>query len=275
MLVLILISIYPTFFNLYNSLFDWNFTKPKSRAFVGLMNFWNILTDRNFLVAMSNTLILVISAVAVEFLLGFAIALLLNQARWGTKLVRSLMITPTMVAPIVASLMWLLMYNSDYGIVKYLFQMAHIPAPASLLASKTWAMPAIIFVDVWQWTPFVMLVLFAGLTAVPKDQIEASCVDGASAWQRMFSITLPSMKPVITVVLLMRIMDAFKFFEPVFMLTKGGPGDATETMSFHAYKVGFQFFEIGQSSAICLVILVIITVVCQLLNRLIADEWTV
>jgi multiple sugar transport system permease protein len=274
-LVLALISIYPSIFNIYNSLFAWNFAKGRPRKFVGLNNFISTLTDQNFLVALLNTLILVAAAVTVEFLLGFTIALLVNRSERGARGFRALMITPTMITPIVASLMWLLMYNSDYGIIKHLLQSIGVANPPAILASKALAMPAVILVDVWQWTPFVMLVLYAGLTAIPKELNEASLADGANAWQKFIHITLPCMKPVIAVVLLMRIMDTFKFFEAVYMLTKGGPGNSTETMSFFAYKVGFSFFEIGESSAICIIILVITTLICQALNKLIADEWSV
>ena len=275
MIVLVLISIYPTIFNIYNSLYAWNFANGRPRRFVGLNNFIETLTDQNFLVALVNTLVLVASAVAAEFVLGFAIALLVNRSERGARVYRALMIIPTMITPIVASLMWLLMYNADYGIIKHLLQNMGVANPPAILASKTLAMPAVILVDVWQWTPFVMLVFYAGLTAIPRELSEASLADGANAWQKFIHITLPCMKPVIAVVLLMRIMDTFKFFEAVYMLTKGGPGSSTETMSFFAYKVGFSFFEVGESSAICIVILLVTTLVCQALNKLIADEWTV
>ena len=275
LLLLILMSIYPMVFNVYNSFFDWNFASSQPRRFVGLENFQGVLTDQNFLRAMLNTLLLVASAVTLEFLLGFLIALLFHQSVAGTRLFRSLMIAPTMITPIVASLMWLLMYNSDYGVVRYLLQCIGIQSPPALLASKTRAMPAVILVDVWQWTPFVMLILLAGLTSMPRDVIEAAQVDGANSRQRFFSIVLPSLRPVVAVALLMRVMDTFKFFEVVYMLTKGGPGNVTETVSYFAYKEGFSFFEVGRSSASCLVILFVVLTVCQLLNHLIADEWEV
>lgn len=276
MLVLILISIYPMIFNVYNSLFEWNFANPnKSKKFVGFGNFISTLTDANFLRSLLNTLVLMVVAVSLQFILGFAIALLFNRQSRGTKIFRSLFITPTMITPIVASLMWLLMYNSDYGVVKYLLTLIGVQYPPALLASKYLAMPAVILVDVWQWTPFVTLIILAGLTSMPKEAVEAARVDGANYVQQLFHIIIPSLKPVITIVLLMRIMDSFKFFEVVYMLTKGGPGQATETASYYAYKVGFSFFDVGHSSTICLIILVVVTLICQFLNRYMADEWEV
>ena len=276
MIVLVLMSIYPMIFNVYNSLFDWNFANPnKPKKFVGLNNFITTLTDQNFLRALLNTIILMVAAVSLQFILGFAIALLYNRQTRGTKIFRSLFITPTMITPIVASLMWLLMYNSDYGVVKYLLTLIGIKNPPALLASQYLAMPAVILVDVWQWTPFVTLIILAGLTAMPKEALEAARVDGANFFQQLFHIILPSLKPVITIVLLMRVMDTFKFFEVVYMLTKGGPGQATETVSYYAYKVGFSFFDVGHSSAICIIILVVVTVICQILNKYMADEWEV
>lgn len=276
MFVLILMSIYPMIFNVYNSLFEWNFANPnKPKKFVGFENFITTLTDANFLRALFNTLVLMVAAVSLQFILGFAIALLFNRQSRGTKIFRSLFITPTMITPIVASLMWLLMYNSDYGVVKYLLTLIGVQNPPALLASKYLAMPAVILVDVWQWTPFVTLIILAGLTSMPKETVEAARVDGANYFQQLFHIIIPSLKPVITIALLMRVMDTFKFFEVVYMLTKGGPGQATETASYYAYKVGFSFFDVGHSSTICLIILVVVTLICQFLNRHMADEWEV
>lgn len=272
---LILISIYPMIFNLYNSFFDWNLAKPNSGNFVGLSNYIDAFTNVNLWISFKNTLVFMFFAVLVEFFLGFALALLFSSYTGSSKVIRSLMITPTMIAPIVASLMWLFMFNADYGLIKWLLQLCGVMNPPAILASKTWAMPAVIAVDVWQWTPFVMLTIFAGITSLPKDLIEAACVDGANAFQRMIHIIVPSLKPVIAVVLLMRVMDAFKSFEVIYMLTKGGPGNATETVSYYAYKVGFSFFEIGKCSAICLLIGFVITTICNLLNRLISDEWSI
>ncbi len=275
MVFLVLMSVYPMIFNVYHSFFRYNLARPQSPKFVGFDNYINALTNPNFLRPLLNTLVFMVSAVSVEFVLGFAIALFFSQQKNGGKVIRALLITPTMIAPIVASLMWLLMYNSDYGVVRWLLQLCGVANPPALLASRTLAMPAVILVDVWQWTPFVMMVIYAGLVAMPKDLCEAACVDGANSRQLLVHIVIPSLKPVIAVVLLMRVMDAFKSFELIYMLTKGGPGNVTETVSYYAYKVGFSFFEIGQSSAICILILFVIMGVCQLLNRLISDEWAV
>ncbi len=275
MIVLILISLYPSIFNIYNSFFSWNFASGQPKEFVGLKNYIDTILDEKFLRALFNTFVLVISAVSIEFILGFGIALLFYAGKRKMKLLRTLMITPTMITPIVASLMWLLMYNSDYGIIKYLLQLIGVQNPPALLASHTWAMPAIILVDVWQWTPFIMLIMLAGLTALPQDVIEASYVDGANFIQRLTKIILPSLKPVIAIALLMRVMDTFKFFEVVYMLTKGGPGNVTETVSYYAYKIGFSFFEVGQNSAVCIILLFIVLFICQFLNNVIADEWEV
>ena len=275
MVFLILLSVYPMVFNVYNSFFDWNLARPDSGRFVGLANYIDAFTNANLGTAFFNTLVFMFWAVAVEFTLGFALALLLSTYKGPSKIIRSLMITPTMIAPIVASLMWLFMFNADYGVIKWLLQLCGVENPPAILASRTWAMPAVIAVDVWQWTPFVMLTIFAGITALPKDLIEASCVDGANSLQRLIHVIVPSLKPVIAVVLLMRVMDSFKSFEVIYMLTKGGPGNATETVSYYAYKVGFSFFEIGQCSAICLLIGFVVTAICSALNRLISDEWSV
>ena len=275
LVVMIIISIYPTLFNFYNSLFKWNFARQQIRSFVGFNNYIDTLNDSRFLGALLNTLIFVSASVIIEFCGGFILSLLLFNVHSKGRVYRSLMILPTMVTPIVASLMWLLMYNSDYGIIKYLLQVLGVQSPPALLASHTWAMPAIILVDVWQWTPYVAMCIYAGLVAIPKDIEEAARVDGANIFQKVLLIYLPSLKPVISIVLLMRIIDSFKSFEVVYMLTKGGPGSATELISYYAYKIGFSFFEVGKSSSISLIIVVVITLICSKLNKLIGDEWVV
>lgn len=275
-LTLLIVTIFPTVFSLYNSLFQWNLSHPQyGRKFVGLGNYVRAVTDTLFLNSLLNTLKIVLIAVTAEFIIGLAIALLFNTKLRGLRVIRTVMIIPTMITSVVASLMWLLMYNSEFGILRFFAESVGIkPAPV-WLADNNYALLSVITVDIWQWTPFVMLILLAGLTAIPRDVFEASHVDGANSFQRFFLITLPYLKPVASIAVLIRVMDTFKFFEIIYMLTKGGPGNATETVSYFAYKQSFSFFEIGYGTAVSTIVLVVITFISSLLVRYISDDWEI
>ena len=196
-ITLFLVTIFPTIFTLYNSLFKWNFSHPQyGRTFIGLGNYIKAATDTLFLKSLLHTIEIVLIAVSVEFVLGFAIALLFNMKIKGLKFIRTLIIMPTMITPVVAALMWLLMYNSEFGVIRFLVEGIGIKPVPIWLADKNFALLAVTLVDIWQWTPFVLLILLAGLTNIPKEMIEASHIDGANPFQRFIFIELPNLKPL-------------------------------------------------------------------------------
>ena len=276
MIILALFIIFPTLFTLYNSLHSWNLASPQfGRHFVGLDNFISMLTDPRFYNALYNSLRISFASLFVEFTLGFFIALLLARGFRGSKIIRAGMLLPTMITPVVASFMWLLIFNADYGILRHFFEsIGVVPAPL-MLADNRFAWLSIVITNAWQWTPFVALLLLAGMLSVPVDIIEASAVDGASKFKQMIKIILPCMKSVALVALLIRLMDSFRLFEPIFILTRGGPGIETETLTFLIFREGFNFFEMGYASTLALLLLVVITVFSQILVRIVKDEWEV
>jgi multiple sugar transport system permease protein len=266
--LLVGLTIYPVATSISTSFTNLNLARPRAPVlFVGLQNYLTMFQSEIFWITMRNTFTMVFGAVIVQFVGGFAIALLLDRELPGVGVVRTLLLLPLMVTPVVGALVWSLMLNPSTGVVTFFLKSLGIANPPVFLGSGNLAMASIIFVDAWQWTPFVMLLLLAGLQGIPKEFYEAAELDGANFWQRLRFIVLPVLKPLIGVVLLLRVMDAFKIFDKIYILTAGGPGSATETVAYHAYRQGFGFFRMGYASAISMVLLVVVLVVSIALIR--------
>jgi len=275
-IVLVLFTIFPTLFTLYNSLFSWNLASPQlGREFVGLGNFISMLTDPRFYNALYNSLRISFTSLFIEFTLGFFIAMLLASGFKGSKIIRAGILLPTMITPIVAAFMWLLIFNPDYGIMRHFFELIGVSPAPLMLADRRFAWLSIVMTNAWQWTPFVAMLMLAGMLSVPLDIIEASAVDGASRFKQITKIILPYMKSVVLIALLIRLMDSFRLFEPIFILTRGGPGIETETLTFLIFRQGFNFFEMGYASTLALLLLVVITIFSQVLIRIVKDDWEV
>jgi multiple sugar transport system permease protein len=240
------------------SLSSWLLLRPElPRAFVGLGNFQDLATDPRLWTALRNTLTFALPAVALEFLAGLALALLLQREPRGAAFFKSVLLIPLMVAPVVTGFTWAFMLHLDFGPVPELFRalgLARLGA-TPILASRALVMPALILVDAWITTPFMMLVLLAGLQAIPPEPYEAAAVDGASALQRFLLITLPLLRPAILVALLIRTINAVNFFDVAFIMTGGGPGTASEVLALFNYRVTFGDFDLGYGAAVSLFVL--------------------
>lgn len=266
-IILAVINLYPFFYALNLSFHRWNMARPaRGYEFVGLANYAAAFSDPRFLNSITRTVIFVVCAVSIEFLLGFGVAFVLNTNLKGMDLIRKIVIVPVMVMPIVASLIWFYMFNQRYGIVNWALGLVGIP-PQAWLTSKTLAMPSLIIADVWQWTPFMMLVILAGLRALPEYVYEAAQIDGLSRWQTFRRVTLPLLTPTILIIVLLRIMDAFKLFDLVYTMTTGGPAGSTETLSYYIYIQAFQFFELGYAAALAILMLILIIIISQIFIR--------
>jgi len=266
--VLLAITIFPLVYSLALSLHSWTMGSLQGWRFVGLSNFQMILRDDPyFWTSVRVTLTYVSAAVGLELVLGLGIALLLNRRADGRGgVVQTLLILPTMMTPVVVGIVWRLLYNPDLGFLNYVMSLMGIP-PQNWLGDLRTALPAVLAADVWEWTPFVALVLLAGLRAMPPEPFEAGAIDGASGWQVFRYITLPLLTPTILVAVLIRLMDAFKTFDLVFVLTKGGPGMSTEVLSYYTYRYGFKFFHMGYAAALSYFLLVIVVVISQIFVR--------
>jgi multiple sugar transport system permease protein len=260
-LFLLLTSVYPLLYSLWLSFQKWNMTIPRSHpVWFGFKNYQNLWHSDNFRNSLQVTLIFVVFSVTIEFLLGMGLALLATSSIKGMGAIRTVMLFPLMIAPVVSGVLWRTLFHSTYGVINYAIGAVGI-GPQEWLGSTGQALPAVITVEIWQSLPVVAFVLAAGIQSLPVDLYKAAQVDGASQWQMFRRITLPLLKPVILVLLLLRVMDAFKVFDIVFTMTYGGPGQTTELVSMLIYKTGMKFFQIGQASAMSWVFLVIIFII--------------
>ncbi|HIC88781.1 MAG TPA: sugar ABC transporter permease [Anaerolineae bacterium] len=211
------------------------------------------------------------ASITLSFVIGFGLALLMRRITWGRSFFRVALIAPMAMAPLVVGLTWRWMYNPLFGLINWFFNMVGLPQQAWLAEAKT-AMPAMIFVDIWEWTSLVFLLIYAGLSGLPREPYEAAALDGASTWMTFRRITLPMLKPVILVALLLRTVDAFRTFDIAWVLTEGGPGYATELLSLYVYRTGFYFNNLGRAAAAALIMLIGMSVIAMIYFRFLYQE---
>lgn len=232
-------------------------------------NFTRLISDQFFLSALAHTLVYAIIALTIEFLLGLGLAVLLNEQMRARSMFRALLLLPMMLPPIVVGVVWRLMLNSNFGAVNGTLKIVGLNTETlTWTASPKLAMTSVILADVWQWTPFMFLILLAGLQAIPQEPYEAALIDGSSAWQTFRHVTLPLLKPAILIALLLRTMDLLRVFDQIFILTEGGPGFATETVSLYIYRTAFRFSNFGYAAAMSFALLLITNVISVAYIRL-------
>lgn len=259
-LVLFLTTVGPFLGGLWFSFTNFNLG-AKETEFVGLQTYRFVLTNPSTQNAILRSFYLVFAAVGLEMVLGMGLALLLARPIRGIHLVRTAVLLPLMTTPAVAALAWRMLFNTRFGYVNYFLGLLGLPQ-LDWLGSPSLGMPALILADIWATTPFVASLLLAGLLSLPEEPLEAAVVDGASAWQRFWHITLPLLRPVMALTVMFRITDAFRKFESVLILTGGGPGEVTTIINFLAYNVGFYFLRMADACvmAVILVLLMLIAV---------------
>jgi multiple sugar transport system permease protein len=266
LIILSLVTVYPVLSVLYLSLHRRLLIFDISK-FVGLDNYLFLLKDDRFWNAFRNTTYFTALSVSLELLLGLALALLLNRPFRLKGLVTAAVLVPWAIPTVVSARMWEWMYNTDFGILNYL-----LGAKINWLGSPFWALNAAVFMDVWKTTPFVVILLLAGLKVIPGELFQAARIDGAGAWSIFRRITLPLLMPVILVVLVFRTLDAFRVFDAVYVLTGGGPANTTETLSIYAYKVLFQTLQFGYGSTLSLVVFLCTGAITMLYMRFLRTE---
>jgi multiple sugar transport system permease protein len=249
---------------LYNTFFKVNrFTPDIPARFVGFENYVDVFQDRYIGTAFSNTIYFVVVSVGLELLIGMGVALLLYQPLRGRVVIRTLLLSPMMIAPVVAGLQWRWLFADQYGALNAFLKGLGLPAPL-WLADPNISMFSIIIVDVWISYPFVMLMFVAGLAGVPEELLEAAHIDGAGYWRRVWWIMLPSMRSIILITILMRVMDAFRVFDTIYVLTRGGPGVSTESISTYTYRTAFtnlKFESAGAMSVLAVLMVAVLSVV--------------
>lgn len=250
MLWLILTILIPLIYSVYVSLTNQGIAGTQAQ-FIGLSNYATVLADPALRSAFVRSLVWAIGGAALQTILGFATALALNQTFKGRRFARTWIIISWIIPTIVLAIIWRWMLNATFGIVNYIIMgLGLTSTPVDFLGSPTWALPAVILINTWRWFPFLALMILAGLQTIPHEYYEAAQVDGASAWYRFIHITMPLLQPVMYVVGLIGTLWAFNVFDVIWLLTQGGPVDATTTMPVLVYIRAFQGFAMGQASAI-------------------------
>jgi len=254
MIVLAGLTLFPTLYMFRAALTRISPNPEIPWEFVGLDNFQRLLTDPQFHVGLWNTIVFAVSAVAVEFLLGLGLALLLDKYIRRLNFLKTILMIPMMLPPIAVAITWKLIYEPQFGVLNEIMFRLGLPLQA-WAGDADLAMFSIILADVWQWTPFIFLLMLAGLASLPAEPYEAAAIDGASGWRQFWDLTIPFMKPIIAIALLLRGMDALRLFDLVFILTGGGPADRTKVLSLYIYQVAYRFADPGYAAAISLFVL--------------------
>ena len=254
----IVIMLYPLGFALVASFEHYELARPDEQAFVGLANYVWTIQDPTFFSSVFLTIVFTVAAVILEFLLGLGFALLLNREFRGQGIVRVILMLPLFLTPSVVGLMFLRLFSPGDGLFVQFLSIFGFDRNFPLLGSPSTALPSLILVDVWRTTPFMFIVLLAGMQAISPEVVEAAQIDGAASWQILRDVTLPLLTPLILIALTIRAMDAFREFDTFLILTGGGPGVATQVVSILAYILAFQSYDVGRSSAVAWVILLLV-----------------
>lgn len=245
----------PLVYDLYISLFDYKL--GGQATFVGAKNYVSLLNDSQYLGSLVTTLLYVVTAVSIELALGLAIAMLLNKESKTMDAIRTVILIPTVFTPLVAGLVWKALYHPDLGMITYYLRALGLNIGRGLTVERSTALLSVIVVDIWEWTPLVVIVLLAGLKGLPSEPFEAAAIDGASPIRTLLQITLPLLRPTFVVAILIRSLDALKAFDTIWAITGGGPGTTTTVANLRIYEVGMQNLKIGYAASLSNVLMVI------------------
>ena len=256
------VIIFPWLYTLWMSAFDW--TIGSTAHYVGLGNYEKLFTNQRFGEAVLHTFYFTALAVAAPLVLGTAAAMIFHREFPFRGMLRGIFIMPMMATPVAVALVWTMMFHPQQGVLNYLLSLIGLP-PSLWVYSPTVVIPSLVLVEVWHWTPLVMLIVLGGLAALPTEPYESARLDGASEWQLFRFITLPLVAPFILVAAVIRTIDALKTFDTIYVITGGGPGTASETINLYLYLQAFAFYNIGTASAVVVVFFVIVLALALLL----------
>ena len=265
-LVLLALTIYPFVANVYYSLLQYDLTRPKSRPFVGLNNYIELLSNPDVVQAGVRTAYYVLLAVGCELLIGLLIAHTLSRILLGAAILRGILVLPISATPVAVGLIWRLMYNPTGGLANHLLESVGLSG-LKWTSSIQLVIPSLVLVDVWQWTPFVVLILLAGILALPEEPFEAAKIDGASGLQMLWYLEIPMLRPLMFIAAIFRFIDSFKAFDLIWVMTGGGPGYSSTTLNLYAFRTGFEFLHMGSAAAMSVLMLIVSIAVTRLLIR--------
>ena len=266
-IVLLLLTIYPFIYLVYVSLYIWPISPTLPRIFLGFGQFTYLFSDPAFIESMQVTLSLMVVGVAIQISLGMLLAILLSTKSIITNYFTLPFMIPVFISPVVVGLIWKFMFNYDLGILNYLLNVIGLE-PVNWLGTTTTAFWSVVIIDTWQWTPFTTLIIKAGLDSMDSTPQEAATVDGASRFQIFTLITFPSIAPIFAVALLFRTLDAFKAFDIIYIVTRGGPGGSTYVLGYNIWKTAFYQNQLGLAAAMSVVMIIIATILAFILVRI-------
>lgn len=270
LIILIIVTQIPFVLTIFYSFQNWNLLRPGNIDWVGLRNYARAFQNPDFLRILWNTLVLSVSVVVITFVLGMFLALLLNRPFLGRGLARTLLISPFLIMPVVTAVLWKnVLLNPAFGLATFLLSLFGLP-PIDWLAH--YAMPSVIATVAWQWTPFVMLILLAGLQSLPESTLEAASLDGANGWSLFRYIILPHLRTFIEIALLMEVLFILNIFGQIFVMTSGGPGIATTNLPFEIYKEAFLRWNVSRAAAYGVLAVVLANIVVLLFLRVLRND---
>ncbi len=256
------VIIFPWLFTVWMSAFDW--TIGTAAHFVGFANYTGLASNQRFLESIVHTFYFTALAVVVPLFLGLVAALIFHREFPFRGVLRGVFTMPMMATPVAVALVWTMMFHPQQGVLNYLLSIVGLP-PSLWVYSPTWVIPSLVLVEIWHWTPLVMLIVLGGLAALPTEPYESARLDGASEWQLFRYITLPLVAPFLVVAAVIRTIDALKAFDTIYVISQGGPGTASETINIYLYLQAFAFYNVGNASAVVVVFFVIILALALLL----------
>jgi multiple sugar transport system permease protein len=262
LLVIFAVIVFPWAFTVYMSAQEWNIVGDT--AFVGAGNYLSLLSDARFLESIWHTFYFTFLAVVLPLIFGIGAAVVFHREFPARGFLRAVFIMPMMATPVAIALVWTMMFHPQLGVLNYLLSLVGIPPQLWVFSADT-VIASLVLVEVWHWTPLVMLIVLGGLASLPTEPYESAVIDGASQWQMFRHITLPLVLPFIMVALVIRTIDALKTFDTIFVITQGGPGTASETINIYLYLQAFSFYNMGHASAVVVVFFAIIVALSLLL----------
>ena len=248
----------PLVYNFSLSFTDWTMAVNKAPKFIGLANYLEVFKEPRFINSVGRTLIFSVIAIALEALLGIALAVLINRKFHGRRIVQALMLLPVVATPVALGMAWKLILEPSIGFANVVVTALGFEARKFLATTSFESMLVLILIDVWEWTPLIMLMVYAGLNTIPQDPYESALIDGANRWQTFTQITLPLASSSILIAILMRLIDVVKTFDIIYATTQGGPNFATENINIYAYLNMFSYYEFGKAAAISVLFFIVV-----------------
>lgn len=265
------VLIYPLVYNVYLSFFSWRYTNPAATRFVGFENYLKLFNDPNFWQVSEFTGVFVLATIALEFVIGLLGALLLSSLFKSRTWLATIILLPYLIAPIAVGLNWRLLWNYEFGLVNFFWVLLG-GDPVNWLGQSNLAQLAVIITEVWRSTPFVTIILLAGLTSIPRESLEAARIDGTNAWQELVHVILPLLRPSLTIALLFQTIVKLRVFDLIYIMTAGGPGISTQPYGIYIYRTYFRYFDGGQAATIAVVLMLLGALISVAYIRLIYKE---